>query len=122
MAAAPDPPTAGEAATASRDWAQKAAPLLVAWTSRSAFFRRWRRPVGWRGWRWERIGAFLLAILAAVPLIIAHFSPLFFICAMLSWIERRVQPSRRSEEHTSELQSLIRISSAVFCFKKKNNK
>src|SRR3546814_4064776 len=27
----------------------------------------------------------------------------------------------RSEEHTSELQSLIRISYAVFCLKKKNN-
>src|SRR3546814_8862585 len=27
--------------------------------------------------------------------------------------------SRRSEEHTSELQSLIRISYAVFCLKKK---
>src|SRR3546814_2092348 len=26
----------------------------------------------------------------------------------------------RSEEHTSELQSLMRISYAVFCFKKKN--
>src|SRR3546814_10712985 len=26
----------------------------------------------------------------------------------------------RSEEHTSELQSLMRISSAVFCLKKKN--
>src|SRR3546814_2285283 len=26
----------------------------------------------------------------------------------------------RSEEHTSELQSLLRTSSAVFCFKKKN--
>src|SRR3546814_2394653 len=29
--------------------------------------------------------------------------------------------SRRSEEHTSELQSLMRISYAVFCLKKKNN-
>src|SRR3546814_8289423 len=28
----------------------------------------------------------------------------------------------RSEEHTSELQSLIRISYAVFCLKKKKNK
>src|SRR3546814_5528573 len=27
----------------------------------------------------------------------------------------------RSEEHTSELQSLLRISNAVFCLKKKNN-
>src|SRR3546814_9945832 len=29
--------------------------------------------------------------------------------------------SIRSEEHTSELQSLMRISYAVFCLKKKNN-
>src|SRR3546814_5448809 len=28
---------------------------------------------------------------------------------------------RRSEEHTSELQSLMRISYAVFCLKKKNS-
>src|SRR3546814_7016855 len=31
-------------------------------------------------------------------------------------------PTRRSEEHTSELQSLMRISYAVFCLKKKTNK
>src|SRR3546814_4164286 len=30
--------------------------------------------------------------------------------------------SKRSEEHTSELQSLMRISYAVFCLKKKKNK
>src|SRR3546814_4148370 len=30
--------------------------------------------------------------------------------------------SDRSEEHTSELQSLMRISYAVFCLKKKKNK
>src|SRR3546814_5222357 len=29
------------------------------------------------------------------------------------------EPGARSEEHTSELQSLMRISSAVFCMKKK---
>src|SRR3546814_7077036 len=29
-------------------------------------------------------------------------------------------PGARSEEHTSELQSLMRISYAVFCLKKKN--
>src|SRR3546814_6536164 len=34
----------------------------------------------------------------------------------------RVAPKRRrSEEHTSELQSLMRISYAVFCLTKKNN-
>src|SRR3546814_8206787 len=31
-------------------------------------------------------------------------------------------PSSRSEEHTSELQSLMRISYAVFCLKKKQQK
>src|SRR3546814_9897080 len=31
-----------------------------------------------------------------------------------------VNLDRRSEEHTSELQSLMRISYAVFCLKKKN--
>src|SRR3546814_10194872 len=35
--------------------------------------------------------------------------------------ELGVAPSTRSEEHTSELQSLMRISYAVFCLKKKNN-
>src|SRR3546814_6748828 len=33
----------------------------------------------------------------------------------------RIPHSIRSEEHTSELQSLMRISYAVFCLKKKNN-
>src|SRR3546814_7097454 len=32
---------------------------------------------------------------------------------------RVLRPNGRSEEHTSELQSLMRISSAVFCVKKK---
>src|SRR3546814_7809990 len=31
-----------------------------------------------------------------------------------------IAPGMRSEEHTSELQSLMRISYAVFCLKKKN--
>src|SRR3546814_7406613 len=34
---------------------------------------------------------------------------------------KRVGACCRSEEHTSELQSLMRISYAVFCLKKKNN-
>src|SRR3546814_8890314 len=33
--------------------------------------------------------------------------------------QRRLRDSTRSEEHTSELQSLMRISYAVFCLKKK---
>src|SRR3546814_1966312 len=35
--------------------------------------------------------------------------------------KRRVQRDERSEEHTSELQSLLRISYAVFCLKKTKN-
>src|SRR3546814_8497216 len=34
----------------------------------------------------------------------------------------RSAPTLRSEEHTSELQSLMRSSYAVFCLKKKNKK
>src|SRR3546814_4021675 len=42
-----------------------------------------------------------------------------------AWIDWRVISTicaNRSEEHTSELQSLMRISYAVFCLKKKKNK
>src|SRR3546814_4009536 len=35
-------------------------------------------------------------------------------------VKNRVQAILRSEEHTSELQSLLRISYAVFCLKKKS--
>src|SRR3546814_3902266 len=36
-------------------------------------------------------------------------------------LAHQVDAGDRSEEHTSELQSLMRISYAVFCLKKKNN-
>src|SRR3546814_3355909 len=36
-------------------------------------------------------------------------------------IEQQIEVDERSEEHTSELQSLMRISYAVFCLKKKND-
>src|SRR3546814_1729302 len=39
---------------------------------------------------------------------------------MASWLCSAPIIFRRSEEHTSELQSLMRISYAVFCLKKKN--
>src|SRR3546814_1596928 len=46
--------------------------------------------------------------------------------SLMSQAKSKVQPvaptTRRSEEHTSELQSLMRISYAVFCLKKKKQK
>src|SRR3546814_9311276 len=36
-------------------------------------------------------------------------------------LQLQIEPRERSEEHTSELQSLMRISYAVFCLKKKTN-
>src|SRR3546814_9083583 len=36
-----------------------------------------------------------------------------------AWVRRKKVQLGRSEEHTSELQSLMRISYAVFCLKKK---
>src|SRR3546814_1612202 len=37
------------------------------------------------------------------------------------WVRQLVRAESRSEEHTSELQSLMRIAYAVFCLKKKTN-
>src|SRR3546814_1823557 len=41
------------------------------------------------------------------------------VASVLALISPRIRRSTRSEEHTSELQSLMRISYAVFCLKKK---
>src|SRR3546814_7208363 len=46
----------------------------------------------------------------------ARMAPYFAALVASSWIAS----VSRSEEHTSELQSLMRISYAVFCLKKKN--
>src|SRR3546814_6769010 len=48
--------------------------------------------------------------------------PAFFWRAKLSSRTLSHPWSKRSEEHTSELQSLMRISYAVFCLKKKTTK
>src|SRR3546814_1720348 len=44
-----------------------------------------------------------------------------FCCRCARQERERLRYGERSEEHTSELQSLMRISYAVFCLKKKTN-
>src|SRR3546814_6086038 len=48
--------------------------------------------------------------------------PLGFLCHHGGRSAQAADHFRRSEEHTSELQSLMRISYAVFCLKTKTNK
>src|SRR3546814_8424808 len=54
--------------------------------------------------------------LAAVGRVWHVFAILYVLIFFVVWVSR---PGARSEEHTSELQSLMRISYAVFCLKKK---
>src|SRR3546814_4703164 len=86
---------------------------------------------------------FFLLVATAFPFAVGPDAPLLrragggmvWVAALLAAllpIDRLVRPDKeagvldqlavRSEEHTSELQSLMRISYAVFCLKKKKNK
>src|SRR3546814_8712117 len=58
-----------------------------------------------------------------VPAVNAHYKQWRrdFIEAGVELYETRPDAAVRSEEHTSELQSLMRTSYAVFCLNKKNN-
>src|SRR3546814_2908400 len=84
----------------------------------SAFVLRWLRRFGGRGrgrgssggCRRRSSTGLLLRRRAATFLDIGQESPYFY---------RVTLRNHRSEEHTSELQSLMRISFAVFCLKKK---
>src|SRR3546814_4923401 len=69
------------------------------------------------------VGDLVLMVLAAagVASLLRAYPQLFFAlkwagAAYLAWLGASML---RSEEHTSELQSLMRISYAVFCLKKK---
>src|SRR3546814_2181018 len=58
------------------------------------------------------------------PSIVISFAPLALIfsrCSGLIAVRKARQETGRSEEHTSELQSLMLISYAVFCLKNKQN-
>src|SRR3546814_11709536 len=50
---------------------------------------------------------------------VPHAAELMVVGKLAHLARRRLDQTLRSEEHTSELQSLMRISYAVFCLKKK---
>src|SRR3546814_4143025 len=81
----------------------RAAPGPARKTAASAMSSAWTTP------RWARV----LALANSRP---ANESPIRLSC---SSVPSTMEGVRRSEEHTSELQSLMRISYAVFCLKKK---
>src|SRR3546814_2039497 len=58
--------------------------------------------------------------LARARIVAAHLGAGASICALEGGVSCDTTMGFRSEEHTSELQSLMRISYAVFCLKKKN--
>src|SRR3546814_1529393 len=66
--------------------------------------------------RLERDGCDIVGMTGMPEAALARELELDYACLALV-----VNPAARSEEHTSELQSLMRISYAVFCLKKKSH-
>src|SRR3546814_4526396 len=63
------------------------------------------------------------ALFAGFPAGTVSGAPKVRACQIIAELEVDARgPYARSEEHTSELQSLMRISYAVFCLKKKNRR
>src|SRR3546814_7745115 len=96
-------------------------------------FSRFRRPYAWARWAGavELLACVLLLAGFRQALLLA-VGGLLLVPVMIgaTWINFTRRPAAygwgtlvllilRSEEHTSELQSLMRISYAVFCLKKK---
>src|SRR3546814_13307652 len=89
---------------------------LFCWSS-FFFFLMIRRPP--RSTRTDTLFPYTTLFRSAASVILAVFEN----SSSASGVPQlRTSRARRSEEHTSELQSLMRISYAVFCLKKKKNK
>src|SRR3546814_3818717 len=65
----------------------------------------------------ERTSLSLPALLRALEILTGVFA-----MTPMIYYRRTAEGKERSEEHTSELQSLLRISYAVFCLKKKKQR
>src|SRR3546814_7260188 len=82
--------------------------------------RRWLR-AGFDGSAADQPGSVYVARLVVV-VILAGSGIAMLETEQSLWRDEEMAAAFRSEEHTSELQSLMRISYAVFCLKKKKNK
>src|SRR3546814_5170564 len=100
--------SAGSAACTSRNW--KWPPRPSASTSSGSALEMPPAPTSWM----ERIGL-------AAPSAQQASTPSWQRRSSSGLARCTEAKSRSEEEHTSELQSLMRISSAVFCLKKKTN-
>src|SRR3546814_13664699 len=75
-------------------------------------------------WSWINFAALLVCNHLIVPVELGPFGPAATkqVSDSIQTVNQRRKTPIRSEEHTSELQSLMRISYAVFCLKKKKKK
>src|SRR3546814_1956121 len=73
----------------------------------------------WRATMAVNLDALLHCCQAALPDLLAAPSARIITIASTAGLKGYAYTAPRSEEHTSELQSLMRISYAVFCLKKK---
>src|SRR3546814_2798360 len=70
----------------------------------------------------DALGETLLSFHMVQHMLLVAVAPPLLLLGRPGSAFRLALPEGRSEEHTSELQSLMRISYAVFCLKKKNKK
>src|SRR3546814_10323990 len=80
---------------------------VITWDNMKNFARETRRVAAWH--------------YVQTPYFWFPVDPHFYKLPFYHWLPRPLRAKLRSEEHTSELQSLMRISYAVFCLKKKIN-
>src|SRR3546814_8669158 len=81
----------------------------------------WRRDPVTGGGELETYSPFSVSMGQALWVIMIIAGPPLILMLVVGLVISMVQAATRSEEHTSELQSLMRISYAVFSLKKKTN-